>query len=194
MRHMQRIIGRGMFLLLLFLSVSSRAEAQISLKNNLLYDASLTPNIGMEVGLSKKWTFDATFGINPWTFSDNKKWRHWLLQPEARYWFCESFNGHFVGFHLMGGEFNAGGVKFPLGIAPCLHHNRYEGWYAGGGLVYGYQWPISRHFSVETVIGLGYDYLKYKKFPCEHCGTQTGEGHYNYIGPTKIALNMIYNL
>ena len=85
-------------------------------------------------------------------------------------------------------------MKFPFGIAPCLHHNRYEGWYAGGGLVYGYQWPVSRHFSVETVIGLGYDYLKYKKFPCEHCGTQTGEGHYNYIGPTKVALNMIYNL
>lgn len=193
MQYMQRTLGRAL-LLLAFIAVGQQAEAQISLKNNLLYDASLTPNIGMEVGLARKWTFDATFGLNPWTFNDNKKWRHWLVQPEARYWFCEKFNGHFVGLHLMGGEFNAGGVKFPFGIAPCLHHNRYEGWYAGGGLVYGYQWPVSRHFSVETVIGLGYDYLKYKKFPCEHCGTQTGEGHYNYIGPTKVALNMIYNL
>lgn len=193
MRHMQRIIGRTLFLLL-FMTVNVGVTAQVSLKNNLLYDASLTPNVGMEVGLSKKWTLDTTFGLNPWTFDDNKKWRHWLLQPEARYWFCRTFNGAFVGLHLMGGEFNAGGVDFPLGIAPCLHHNRYEGWYVGGGVVYGYQWPVSRHFSIETVIGLGYDYLKYKKFPCEHCGAQSGEGHYNYVGPTKVALNMIYNL
>ena len=183
-----------MLLLIIALAVSSGIKAQVALKNNLLYDASLTPNAGVEIGLARKWTFDTTFGLNPWTFSDNKKIRHWLLQPELRYWFCQKFNGHFVGLHLMGGEFNAGGVKLPLGIAPCLRNNRYEGWYAGGGLVYGYQWPLSRHFSVETVIGLGYDYLKYKKFPCEHCGTETGRGHYNYVGPTKAALNHIYNL
>ena len=74
---MQRTLGRAL-LLLAFLAGSHQAEAQISLKNNLLYDASLTPNIGMEVGLARKWTFDATFGLNPWTFNDNKKWRHCL--------------------------------------------------------------------------------------------------------------------
>ena len=83
MQYMQRTLGRAL-LLLAFLAGSHQAEAQISLKNNLLYDASLTPNIGMEVGLARKWTFDATFGLNPWTFNDNKKWRHWLVQPEAR--------------------------------------------------------------------------------------------------------------
>lgn len=192
MRNIQRTIGR-VLLVVSFLAANNQVRAQVSLKNNLLYDATLTPNVSMEVGLSPKWTFDLTYGINPWTFSDNKKWRHWLLQPELRYWFCQAFNGHFVGFHLMGGEFNAGGVKFPFGIAPCLHNNRYEGWYAGGGFVYGYQWPVSRHFSVESVLGLGYDYVQYKKFPCEVCGTQTGSGHYNYFGPTKLALNLIYN-
>ena len=195
MQYIQRTISRSFFLFLLFfMAAGNQSKAQISLKNNLLYDASLTPNLSMEIGLAPKWTFDTTFGINPWEFSNNKKWRHWMLQPEARYWFCQAFNGHFVGFHLMGGVFNAGGVKFPFGIAPCLHNNRYEGWFAGGGFVYGYQWPITRHFSVEGVVGVGYDYLKYKEFPCEECGIQTGSGHYNYFGPTKIAFNLIYNL
>ena len=193
MLNVRKVISRTLFLLL-FMTTSQQSMAQVSLKNNLLYDASLTPNIGMEIGLARRWTFDTNFGINPWKFHDNKKIRHWLVQPEMRYWFCQKFNGHFVGLHLMGGEFNAGGVKLPLGIAPCLRHNRYEGWYAGGGLAYGYQWPVSRHFSVEATVGVGYDYIKYKKFPCEECGAEKDRGHYNYIGPTKAALNLIYNL
>ena len=192
--QIKRDIGRIFLSIGFLLCGVVTSHAQISLKNNLLYDASLTPNIGFETKVARKWTFDATFGLNPWQFEDNKKWRHWLVQPEMRYWFCQPFNGHFIGGHLMGGEFNAGNVKFPFGIAPCLHNNRYEGWYVGGGFVYGYQWPMSKHFSMEAVIGVGYDYLKYKKFPCEKCGTEIDNGDYHYVGPTKVAINLIYNL
>lgn len=44
-----------------------------------------------------------------------KKIKHLMLQPELRYWFCEKFNGHFLGVHLHGGIFNVGGVKLPFG-------------------------------------------------------------------------------
>ena len=179
---------------LLLLMAGQQATAQVSLKNNLLYDASLTPNIGAEVGIARRWTFDANFGLNPWTFNGNKKFRHWLLQPEMRYWFCQKFDGHFVGFHLMGGEFNMGGVKLPLGLVPDLRDHRYEGWYVGGGFVYGYQWPVSRHFSIEATVGFGYDYLQFRKYPCEHCGREIERDHSHYIGPTKVAVNVIYNI
>ena len=173
------------------LPVSVSAQ-NVGLKTNLLYDASTTPNLAVELGLGRKWTTDIGFGLNPWTFSDQKKIRHWLLQPELRYWFCQRFDGWFLAAHLMGGEFNAGNVKLPLGIAPTLRHNRYEGWYVGGGVGAGYQWPITQHFSVGTELAVGYDYLQWSKYPCTVCGKKLRDGHTNYFGPTKIALNVIY--
>lgn len=61
---------------------------EAAVKTNLLYDATTTMNLGVEFGLSPKWTLDVSGNYNPWTFSKNKKWKHWLVQPEARYWFC----------------------------------------------------------------------------------------------------------
>lgn len=40
------------------LSLRTAAQTQIQLKNNLLYDLSLTPNASAEVGLSRHWTAD----------------------------------------------------------------------------------------------------------------------------------------
>ena len=76
---------------------------ETAVKTNLLYDATTTMNLGVEFGLSPKWTLDVSGNYNPWTFSKNKKWKHWLVQPEARYWFCNKMMGSFIGFHALGG-------------------------------------------------------------------------------------------
>ena len=82
---------------------SLTASAQnVVVKTNLLYDITTTANLGIEFSVAPKWTVDISGNLNAWTFSDNKKWKHWVLQPEARYWLCERFNGHFVGAHLVG--------------------------------------------------------------------------------------------
>lgn len=36
---------------------------------------------------------------NPFPFHNNKKIRHWLVQPELRLWTCQCFAGHFLGLH-----------------------------------------------------------------------------------------------
>ena len=187
--------NRRLWAVLVIVLSATRLSAQDwSLKNNLLYDASLTPNANVEFGLSPHWSTDIGFGLHPWTLSGDKKLRHWLLQPEVRRWFCQRSNGSFLAFHLMGGEFNAGNVKLPFGIAPTLRDNRYEGWYVGGGIGYGYQWPVTRHFSIEAEVAVGYDYIHYRKYPCAECGTMKDKGNYHYVGPTKIALNLVYNI
>ena len=90
---------------------SARLSAQNwAVKTNLLYDATCTFNFGIETAMSQKWTFDLSGNYNPFTFNDNKKWKHWMVQPEFRYWFCRSFGGHFLAMHLLGGEYNAGNV------------------------------------------------------------------------------------
>lgn len=37
---------------------------KVALKNNLAYDALLTPNLSVEFSLGKKWTLDAQVGMN----------------------------------------------------------------------------------------------------------------------------------
>ena len=103
---------KSLCIIFLFIGISLSAQ-DISLKTNLLYDISTTFNLGAEFRLAPKWTLDVSANYNPFTFSDSKKWKHWMAQPEARYWLCEAFNGHFFGLHLLGGQFNVGNVKFP---------------------------------------------------------------------------------
>lgn len=71
---------------------------KVALKTNMLYDATSTFNLGFEFGLGKKCTFDLSGNYNPWTFSDNRKMKHWLVQPEMRWWTCRRFSGHFSDF------------------------------------------------------------------------------------------------
>ncbi len=159
-----------------------RANAQdVALKTNGLYWATTTPNIGLEVAFSPKWTLDLSGGYNPWTFSDDKKMRFWLVQPELRYWLCEKFEGHFVGVHLHGAQF-FGGFK----------EKRYDGYLAGGGITYGYDWILSPHWNLEAAIGIGYARLWYDKsprIPCVKCMVHERD---NYYGLTKAAISLVY--
>lgn len=180
-------IGYGM-------SVSAQKAA---VKTNLFYDATTTMNLGVEFGLSPKWTMDVSGNYNPWTFSENKKWKHWLVQPEARYWFCNKFMGHFVGFHALGGQFNMGhwntDFKFLNSDLSQLKEHRVQGWMIGAGVAYGYAWALSQHFNLEAEIGFGYAYMTYDKFACPKCGEKLENNkRHNYVGPTKAALNLVY--
>lgn len=186
------IAKKFVLLVALSMAAASMCAQSAALKTNLLYWATTTPNIGLEVQTGKKHTAQVFYGLNPWTYGSDKKLRHWVVQPEYRYWFCQTFNGWFVGAHLMGGQFNAGGVKLPFGQFKALRDNRYEGWFAGGGLTAGYQWPLARHWNLETSVGVGYDYIKYDKFECKTCGNKTKTSDTHYVGPTKAALELIY--
>ncbi len=174
-----------------------RAKAQDwDVKSNLLYDLTTTLNAGVEVGLAPKWSLDVSGNFNPWTFSDGKRWKHWMLQPEARYWLCNRFAGHFFGAHLLGGQYNFGHLNLPdfLGNKLSrLEDFRYQGWYVGAGLAYGYTWILNRHWSFEAEIGFGWAYTRYDKYRCANCGKKVDSNRsHNYVGPTKAALNLIY--
>ena len=159
-----------------------------SLKNNLLYDATLTPNIGIEQKIDSLSTVQLFYGLNPWRLSDTKRLRHWSLMPEYRRWLKEPFLGHFFGIHALGGEFNIAGI----GPTASIRDYHYEGRYVGGGLTYGYAWRLAEHWNLEAAIGLGYVHLAYDKYENEECGLLLDSRHKNYVGPTKLALNIAY--
>lgn len=168
----------------------------INVKTNLLYDATLTVNAGAEVGLAPRWSFDLSGNYNGWSVNHHK-WKHWLVQPELRYWFCDHFAGHFVGIHALGGQYNLGNIKNSINFLGSdfskLTDRRYQGWYVGAGIAYGYSFILNRHLNLELEAGFGYIYTRYDVFNCEGCGRKVAEDKpHHYVGPTKAAVNLVY--
>ena len=100
-----------MLALFSFVSVSAQNWA---IKTNLVGDATASINLGAEIGLAERWTLDLSGSYNPFTINKdtNMKWKHWFAQPEARYWFCHKFGGHFLAMHIFVGQYNVGNIDF----------------------------------------------------------------------------------
>ena len=185
-------------LLLALVGLALPAAAQkAAIKTNLLYDATATLNGGVEVKFAPKWTGGLSANLNAWAIKDHR-WKHWLVQPEARYWFCDATAGHFVAAHLLGGQYNIGNIdlgdfKFLGTNLAGLKDHRYQGWFAGAGIAYGYSWILGRHWNLEAELGIGWIHTRFDKYPCTKCGTKIySDRVHNYVGPTKLALNLVY--
>ena len=183
---LKRRLNRLLCALVLGVSGVASANAQFAVKTNLLYDATTTPNLGVEVGVGNN--------------DRQHQLKHWMLMPEFRWWTCSKFNGHFVGVHLLGGEYNASNINLPWpgyffggeNIGKSVRDHRLEGSFIGGGFTYGYQWILGRHWNLEAEIGVGYAHLWYKKFNCNTCGRKSGDGQTNYVGVDKLGLSLMY--
>ena len=178
-------------LLLLFicLSVNLRGQ-QTALKTNVLFWGTTTPNAGVEVGIARQFTVEVWGAYNAWKFSNDMKLNLYLIQPEARYWFCRKFEGHFVGVHGHYGHLNIGQIPFISGLKEYV----LRGDLYGGGLTYGYHWAIGDRWGLEAMIGGGYAYMKSDKYRCADCGEKVGSFTRSYIGPTRIGFSIIYFL
>jgi long-subunit fatty acid transport protein len=170
-----------------FVVFSVTKSQTVAAKSNVLYDATSTINLGLEFALSPRWTLELPVNYNPWDFGENRKVKHWLIQPEVRHWLCGKFNGQFIGFHGHVGGYNMGGIKL-IG----LEKHRYEGNLYGAGFSYGYHWILNTRLSIEATIGLGYALLDYTKYKCEKCAEKIKDNTKNYFGPTKAGISLIY--
>lgn len=179
-----------------WLAIPAANAQDVALKTNLINDIALSPNIGVEVGLAPKWTLDMTAEMNLWKV-DGRSWKHLYFQPEARYWFCQRFSGHFIGFHALGGIYNFGKLNLPFNMLGSnlkeLKDKRYQGWAAGAGVVYGYAWPLHKHWNIEAALGIGWFYTRFDSYPCQICGTKIDRNKsHNYFGPTKLSVAVEY--
>ena len=65
------------FLLLAFVLLSCNIYSQVvGIKSNLLYDATTSLNLGVEVALDSKLTLDISGNYKPWEFNGNKHFKH----------------------------------------------------------------------------------------------------------------------
>ena len=176
--------------------VTGASAQDFAVKTNLVYDATSTANLGFEFRLAPKWTLDISGNLNSWSKNDRTKWKHWMAQPEARYWFCDRFSRHFLGMHLIGGAFNFGGINNSISFLgtdfSVLKDHRYQGYAYGAGVAYGYAFMLGKYLNLELEAGFGYVCLDCDVFECGGCGLNTGSFIHHYVGPTKAAVNLVF--
>lgn len=156
-----------------------------AIKSNALYLAAGVTNIGGEYAFHPHWSVDLPLVYSPYTLARTYRMRFLYIQPEARYWLDRPMKGHFFGVHLHAGVFNVS----------LDNRNRYqsEKGFHGAGISYGYAMPLSRRWSMEFTVGVGYAFTKY----CTYYNVPNGIRYekdipYHYWGLTKLGLNFVY--
>lgn len=78
----------------------------LALKNNLLYDLALAPNIEIEIPVGKRWSVNMEYK-SPWWSNSSKEICYQLISGgiESRYWLGNRelhnrLNGHFFGLYI----------------------------------------------------------------------------------------------
>ena len=156
-----------------------------AIKSNAIYLAAGVTNIGGEYAFHPHWSVDLPLVYSPYTIARTYRMRFLYIQPEARYWLDRPMKGHFFGVHLHAGVFNVS----------LDNKNRYqsEKGFHGAGISYGYAMPLSRRWSMEFTVGVGYAFTRY----CTYYNVPNGlryekDRPYNYWGLTKLGLNFVY--
>lgn len=163
-----------------------------ALRTNLLYDAFLTPTLGVE------WRINNNIGIKVdgsrswWGDEKGKVQKIWLVSPEVR-WYMLDAKRFYVGASANFGEYNI--YKGMLG-GLFSDDTGYQGKLWSAGLTVGYQLYLSRSFSLDFNLGLGYTRLEYDSF------TMVGETRVykdrdktkNFWGPTQAGISLIWTI
>lgn len=187
---------RKFIIALLFSWAASLSQAQqVTISNNLLYDATLTPNLRVGLRLSPHWSLGMTAGYRPWPTSEttNTKWKHLLLSPSVRYWKDSVNVHHFFGSNIIYSHYNMANLHFPFGLYKSVRDERRQGDMVALGVFYGYSWPLGRRWNIEALIGAAVGWTVFDRYECGHCGKKLGREH-RWFGMPQAAVNIVYNI
>ena len=171
-----------------------RSLPRVALRTNLLYDATLSPNLGVDVRVDSTWTVGLLAGLNAWDIDKekNKKWRHMLFSFRARKYVNDSvFHKGYFEADAICSHFNVGNVKFPLGLYKTVRERRLQGDLLALGGKYGYSWILSRDWRIEAEAGVAIGYAWFKEYDCPHCGTYYGKDDRIFLLP-QLGVNIVY--
>lgn len=174
------------------ISVKESSKAYWALKTNLLYDAALVPNVGLEVYLGKDWSLAGNW-MYAWWKSDRKHnyWRTYGGDVELRKWFGQKakqkpLQGHHIGVYAQMLTYD-----FELSNRGYLG----DDWHYGGGISYGYSLPIARRLNIDFSIAMGYLYGTYREYlPEDNCYVWQSTNKLHWIGPTKAEVSLVWLL
>ena len=187
---------KALVVLLLFITQSVSAQ-HVTLSNNLLYDAMLTPNLrlGYAPDSTSRWSYGFTAGFACWPSGNftKRKLRHLLLSPEVRYWTDSLKVGHFFGANFIYSHFNAGYTN--LLLYKGVKDERRQGDLIALGVFYGYSWQLGRRWTMEAQVGAAVGYAWYDRFDLDEHGDywlSLGSGKSAFVLP-QLGLNFVYH-
>lgn len=201
-KHIQEGVLRAFFLIFVSIVSICAVEAKgedascddcfprFAVKTNLLHDLAMTPDIGIEAMVAKRFSLSLS-GVYAW-WSNDSKHRYWRIRGgvmEMRVWFGDrrrerALTGHHIGvygsIHDYDFEFGGKGWQSP------------EPTY-GAGLSYGYSVPLNGRFNLDLGIKVGYsvgNIIRYKP----QCGTYVCTGHsfHRYFGLTGLDISLVW--
>ena len=183
--------------IVLGLIVAVRGDAQsFSLSNNVVYSATLTPNLGFETRVDSTWTVGLWGGLRPWPTDDKalRKYRHLSLDLYTRKWTGGTpWRGFYYGFDALWTHYNLSNLKLHyFGMFGDARHRRMQGNLYGGGSFAGYAWDLGSGFGVDVQTGVDLSWTRYRVYDCVHCGAPVARKNKVYLLP-KAAVDLVYS-
>lgn len=170
----------------------------MDIRTNMLYDALLIPNIGVEMYLGKRWSVAANW-MYGWWKTDRRHW-YWRAYGgdiAIRKWWGKAarekpLTGHHIGIYgqIFTYDFETGGRGYMGGKPGGTLWDKMN--YIVGA-EYGYSLPIARRLNIDFTIGAGYwggIYHEYKPEADYYVWQSTKER--SWIGPTKAEISLVW--
>lgn len=162
----------------------------MAVSTNVLYDAVLVPNLGLEFNIYNNWTLSVNGMWAWWTVPDiHWYWRVYGGEVAVKKYFgkqsvLRSMTGHHVGLYGQALSYDLSAGSFGR-MSPDLS--------IGGGVEYGYSFPVSNALNIDVSFGAGYLTGRYYDYV-------ENEDHYvwratvdqRWFGPTKAAVSLVW--
>ncbi len=176
----------------------------IALKNNLLFDAALLPNLAVELpfGRDYRWSAEVEGHWSWWNTEQSGKrswWYHRIQMAgvELRRWLGnragrDPLHGWYIGAYGYGGTYD---VRLFTDENPDLGQLSDMSWSAGVSI--GYSAHISRRLNMEFGLGLGYfsgEYKKYYRCSCDDLFPLESTHQRHWFGPTKAKISLVWQI
>lgn len=161
-----------------------KSSHAFALRANLLRWATLTPDLGVEWHIDRRWSVLLNGSWTSWSWSDkDRRYALWKVSPEVRYYIGKEKRG-FLGAMYHTGEFN-----YKLG------NTGKQGDYQGGGITGGYMLPLNRALSLDFHAGIGYTRAEYDKYTVTDGVRVRGESQTkNYWGINQFGVTLVWSL
>jgi len=172
----------------------------MALKTNMLYDALMVPNAGLEFYLGR----DLSIAVNweyAWWNSDRRHW-YWRIYGgdiAIRKWVGRKakekpLTGHHVGIYgqVVTWDFETGGRGYMGGEPGGTMFDRCN---FAAGVEYGYSLPVAPRLNIDFTVGVGYLGGKYYEYlPIDDCYVWQRTRSCRYFGPTKAEVSLVWLL
>lgn len=165
-----------------------------AIKTNLLYDALLLPDLGLEISIGRKWSVEFGGQWAWWNTPYNHRycWRIQSAGIEARRWLGDRnrktpLTGHYLGAYGMAGTYD---VRWG-GNTGYLSDMSYS-----VGVSYGYSLPVGRSWNIDFGLAVGYFGGKYETYSVyndqQDIFYRDGRFHKEWFGPTKLKISLMW--